>query len=156
MLEREQLIERSLEDVFAFFSDAGNLEAITPPFLRFRIVTPRPIEMAEGTLIDYRLRLFGAPIFWRTRIDVFEPPHRFVDRQLKGPYRLWRHEHTFEPIGGGVRMIDRVEYELPLAPLAPIAHGLFVGRTLNRIFDYRRDRVKELLANNDRLPTNAL
>jgi ligand-binding SRPBCC domain-containing protein len=145
LLEREQTIRRSLEDVFAFFSDAGNLEAITPPFLRFRILTPRPIAMHEGALIEYRLRLFGAPIFWRTRIDVYEPPHRFVDMQIQGPYRLWRHEHTFEPVAGGVRMVDRVDYELPLAPLGPLAHGLFVGRMLARIFDYRRDRVADLL-----------
>jgi ligand-binding SRPBCC domain-containing protein len=146
VLTREQFIPRSLDDVFAFFSDARNLEEITPGFLKFRIATPQPIAMGAGTLIDYRLRLFAAPISWRTLIESFDPPHAFVDVQLRGPYRRWRHEHRFEPAAGGVRMIDRVDYQLPLAPLDRLAHAWFVKRTLERIFDYRRDRVQQLLA----------
>src|SRR5262245_19539074 len=94
-LERTQWIDLPLEEVFAFFADATNLEAITPPWLHFRILTPRPIELAAGTLIDYQLSLFKIPFCWRTRIDSFEPPHRFVDTQIRGPYRFWHHTHEF-------------------------------------------------------------
>lgn len=144
-LLREQLLPHSLQDVFAFFSNAENLEAITPGFLRFRIQTPRPIAMKKGAIIDYRLRLFGAPISWRTRIDDYEPPCRFVDTQIRGPYRKWRHEHLFEAVSGGCRMLDIVDYELPFPPLETAAHALFVGPCLERIFDYRRERVATLL-----------
>ena len=132
-LERSQRLDVPPERAFAFFADARNLEAITPPWLRFRVVTADPITMAEGTLIDYRLRLHGLPLRWRTRIDAWEPPHRFVDTQLRGPYALWEHTHTFAAAGAGaVVMSDRVRYALPL--LAP---AWFVRRDLDRIFDYR-------------------
>jgi ligand-binding SRPBCC domain-containing protein len=146
LLERAQTIQRPLGDVFRFFADAFNLEAITPPFLRFRIVTPPPIVMAAGTTIDYRLRLFGVPFGWRTRIERFEPESGFVDVQIRGPYRLWHHTHTFEPVGATTRMRDRVRYALPLGPLGRLAHAAVVRRTLDSIFDYRRDRVAELFA----------
>lgn len=139
ILERTQFLPRPREEVFAFFEDAKNLEAITPPFLRFRVTTPAPIAMHEGTLIEYRLSLFGVPFGWKTRIDEYEPGVRFVDRQLEGPYRLWRHTHTFEDVAGGTRMTDRVEYELPLGPLGNIAHALFVKRTVAKIFDHRAE-----------------
>ena len=132
-LERSQRLDVPPERAFAFFADARNLEAITPPWLRFRVVTADPITMAEGTLIDYRLRLHGLPLRWRTRIDAWEPPHRFVDTQLRGPYALWEHTHTFAAAGAGaVVMSDRVRYALPL--LAP---AWFVRCDLDRIFDYR-------------------
>ena len=101
VLERSQRLDVPPERAFAFFADARNLEAITPPWLRFRVVTPDPITMRPGTLIDYRLRLHGLPLRWRTRIDAWEPPHRFVDIQLRGPYALWEHTHTFAPAGAG-------------------------------------------------------
>jgi len=145
-LEQTQIIPRPLAEVFAFFSDAYNLEAITPPFLRFRILTPRPIAMAPGTLIDYQLQLFGVPFRWRTRVEEFEPGVRFVDVQLEGPYALWRHTHEFEATAGGTRMRDLVRYALPLGPLGALAHALFVRRTLGRIFAYRRTRIAELFA----------
>ena len=104
--------------MFEFFSDARNLEAITPDFLRFRLITSPPIPMAEGTLIDYRLSLHGAPLRWRTRIEAWVPGQRFVDLQLSGPYRLWRHTHTFEDVPGGTRMSDEVEYRCPSASSA--------------------------------------
>ena len=142
VLEREQRIAAPPAEVFPFFEDAGNLEAITPPFLGFRVVTERPIDMRAGTLIEYRLRLHGIPIRWRTRIESFDPPHSFVDEQINGPYRLWHHTHTFEDDGdGGTIMRDRVRYALPLGPLGSIAHALIVRRDLRRIFDYRQQTV---------------
>lgn len=146
VLERRQRLEHPLDDVFAFFGDALNLEAITPPLLSFKVTTPGPIEMAAGTLIEYRLKLHGIPVKWRTRIEAWEPPTRFADEQLRGPYRLWHHTHSFEPDGSGaVVMTDIVRYSLPLGPLGRIAHALFVRRDLERIFDYRRDAVAERL-----------
>ena len=142
ILEREQLLARPPEAVFAFFGDALNLEAITPPWLGFRVVTPEPIEMAPGTLIEYRLRLHGVPIRWRTTIAVWDPPRRFVDVQLSGPYRMWHHTHDFEPApGGGTLMRDAVRYALPFGPLGELAHRALVRRDLERIFDFRRDSV---------------
>ncbi|MBS0207400.1 MAG: SRPBCC family protein [Planctomycetes bacterium] len=144
-LERLQLIKRPLDDVFAFFSNAHNLEAITPGFLRFQITTPDLIVMQVGTLIDYRLRLLGIPFQWQSRIDCFEPNQRFVDVQTRGPYRRWHHLHEFTTVDGGTLMIDEVDYEMPLGPLGALAHVLSVRRTLDQIFDYRRDRIVELL-----------
>ena len=116
VLERAQVLPGDPEEVFGFFADAFNLEAITPPWLRFRVVTPRPIEMAEGALIEYRLALHRVPVRWLTRIEAWEPGRRFVDVQIKGPYRLWHHTHTFEPADGGTLVRDRVRYALPLGP----------------------------------------
>ncbi len=143
LLERSQLVPAPRAEVFAFFADARNLEAITPEFLRFRLVTPGPIPMAAGTLIEYRLSLYGVGFRWRTRIDVWEPGTRFVDVQLSGPYRLWRHTHSFEDAPGGTRVGDRVEYDLPLGPLGALAHALLVRRALRRIFDHRRQKIEE-------------
>lgn len=144
-LERAQLVPQPLNDVFAFFAAAENLEAITPEFLHFQITTPRPIAMHAGTLIDYRLRLFGVPFNWTTRIELFEPNVRFVDTQLRGPYRLWYHLHEFYAVSGGTLIVDRVDYEMPLGPLGRLARWLSVRETLDTIFDYRRERIVELL-----------
>jgi ligand-binding SRPBCC domain-containing protein len=137
MLERSQVLPGTPEEVFGFFADARNLEAITPPFLRFAVVTPEPIEMRAGTLIQYRLRLHSLPINWLTSIQAWEPPHRFVDVQVRGPYALWHHTHLLEPHADGTLMRDIVRYALPLGPLGDLAHRLFVGRDVERIFDYR-------------------
>ena len=147
LLERKQRIELPIDEAFAFYGDAHNLERITPPLLRFEVVTPRPIEMGVGTLIEYRLRLHGVPVRWRTRIEDWEPPRRFVDVQIKGPYSLWEHTHTFEEDGPGATVIrDRVRYSIPFGPLGEIADRLLVQRDLRQIFDYRRDAVaRELL-----------
>ena len=146
ILAREQLLPGPPDAVFPFFSDAHNLEAITPPWLGFRVITPRPIEMRAGTLIEYRLRLHGLPLRWLTRIDAWEPPHRFVDRQLRGPYRHWRHEHTFAADGrGGTLMRDRVDYSLPLGPLGWLADVALVRRDLARIFDHRAESVARFI-----------
>jgi len=146
-LIREQVLPGTPDEVFPFFADAGNLEAITPPLLRFRIVSPQPMEMRAGVLIEYRLRLRGLPIRWKTRIEVWEPGRRFVDRQLKGPYALWHHTHEFEAVAGGrTLMRDVVRYRLPLGPLGAIAHLLFVRRDVERIFDHRREAVEAMLS----------
>jgi ligand-binding SRPBCC domain-containing protein len=145
-LERTQLIRRPLDEVFEFFSDAGNLEAITPAFLSFRILTPRPIAMRPGTLIDYKIRLLGLPLQWRTQIETWEPPLRFTDTQLTGPYKLWHHTHEFLAVEDGTLMADRVRYQMPAGPLGRIVHALWTERTLTRIFDYRFQKIEELLA----------
>jgi len=139
----EQQLPRRREGVFPFFADAANLQRITPPWLSFRIETPQPIEMRAGTLIDYRLRLHGVPLRWRTRIAVWEPPYRFVDEQLRGPYRLWVHEHLFEPDGDGTLCRDRVTYAVPGGWLV---ESLFVRREIERIFTYRRAALAAALA----------
>jgi ligand-binding SRPBCC domain-containing protein len=146
VLERRQRLGLPAARAFAFYADALNLEAITPPWLAFRVATPRPIAMRAGALIDYRLRLHGIPIRWRTRIEAWEPPRRFVDVQLRGPYALWEHTHTFEPAGDDAVVIsDRVRYALPLGVLGRLAHALFVRRDLERIFDHRQRAVAEAL-----------
>jgi ligand-binding SRPBCC domain-containing protein len=137
-IHREQRLEGTPGDVFPFFGDAANLEAITPPWLGFHVVTPRPIDMREGTLIEYRLKLRGLPISWLTRIEEWVPGERFVDAQLNGPYKLWHHTHEFEADGPDhTLMRDTVRYALPFGPLGEVAHRLFVARDLERIFDYR-------------------
>lgn len=146
VLERAQRLPGTPAEVFPFFADALNLERITPPWLRFRVLSPRPVEMGPGALLEYRLRLHGVPIRWRTRIAIWEPPHRFVDLQLSGPYRLWHHTHTFEREGEGTLMRDLVRYALPLGPLGACAHAAFVRRDVERIFEFRREAVERLPA----------
>jgi ligand-binding SRPBCC domain-containing protein len=124
----------SPDEVFAFFADAHNLERLTPPFLRFEVLTPAPVDMPEGTLIDYRLRLHGLPIRWQSRIVVWDPPHRFVDRQLRGPYGSWVHTHSFQPMQEGTLVTDMVDYAVPGGSLV---QRFFVGPDLEKIFDYR-------------------
>jgi ligand-binding SRPBCC domain-containing protein len=141
ILEREQLLPAAPDEVFDFFSDAHNLEAITPPWLQFRVVTADPIAMRPGTLIEYRLRLHRLPVNWLTRIESWLPGRRFEDRQVRGPYRLWHHRHTFEPCDGGTRVRDLVHYAMPLGALGRLAHAAVVRRDLQRIFDFRRDAV---------------
>jgi hypothetical protein len=144
LLRREQWVPRPPGEVFAFFSRPENLEELTPPLLRFQILTPSPVPMAEGALIDYRIRIFGIPTRWRTLIETYEPGVRFVDVQVKGPYALWRHEHLFEGREGGTLITDRVEYHLPFGPLGTMAHALWIQRTLRHIFDYRQEAVAAL------------
>ena len=144
-LEREQRIALSPADTFTFFSDAHNLERITPGWLRFRVVTAAPLELREGTLIEYRLRLHRVPIRWLTRIQTWEPGRRFVDLQVRGPYRFWHHTHTFTACDGGTLMRDVVRYALPCGPLGGLAHSAFVRRDLERIFDFRRDVIARAL-----------
>jgi ligand-binding SRPBCC domain-containing protein len=141
-LQRAQRLPGTPEEVFAFFGDARNLEAITPPLLQFRVVTPEPITMGAGTLLRYRLKVRGVPVSWLTLIQEWDPPHRFVDEQLEGPYALWHHTHTFSSDGdGGTVMRDVVRYALPLGGLGELAHRVLVRSDLERIFDYRAEAV---------------
>jgi ligand-binding SRPBCC domain-containing protein len=136
----ETVVPAPLETTFAFFSDASNLERLTPRWVRFSIVTPLPIVMRAGLEIDYRIRLHGVPLAWTSLIDVWEPPHRFVDRQIAGPYLWWRHEHRFEAAGSATRVSDEVEY-LPRA--AWMTAGV-VRRDVERIFRYRQDTLRAI------------
>lgn len=143
-LERLQVLTRPREEVFAFFERAENLARITPDFVNFEITTPTPIEMGEGALIDYRIRLFGVPMRWRTRIEEYRSNDRFVDTQVRGPYAVWRHTHLFADVPGGTEMRDIVEYEVPLGLLGSVARRLFVARTLDRIFDHRAEAIAQI------------
>ena len=143
LLRRSQLVARPPNEVFTFFSETTNLEQITPRFLKFQVLAASSATVNEGTMIDYRLRLWGVALKWQSRIEGFEPPRQFVDVQVRGPYRRWRHTHTFEEAPGGTRIVDEVHYEMPLGPLGTLAHALFVGRMLRKIFDYREQAIGE-------------
>lgn len=140
-LHAEVVVPTSLATTFSFFADAANLERLTPPWLNFRIRTPAPVQMAEGAIIDYRIVLYGVPIPWRARIDVWQPGVRFVDRQLAGPYRWWRHEHRFVSEGTSTRVIDHVEY----VPRLSWVSGRLVRQDVERIFRYRQEALPALL-----------
>jgi ligand-binding SRPBCC domain-containing protein len=142
---REQLIERPLDEVFAFFADAHNLERITPPWIGFRILTPGPVEMKPGARFDYRIRLRGVPIRWTSEIVEWNPPVRFVDVQIRGPYRTWEHAHEFEATARGTRVRDVVRYSLPLGWMGEAVRRMFVGADIARIFEYRREALAAAL-----------
>jgi ligand-binding SRPBCC domain-containing protein len=144
-LQRELLVEQPISTVFHFFSKAENLERLTPPWLHFRILTPPPIEMRQGAAIAYQLRVRGIPIKWLTEIERWDPPREFVDVQVRGPYRLWRHTHRFAEVDGGTRMVDIVDYALPFGPVGRLVHWLQVAKDLSAIFEYRQQRVSQLL-----------
>ena len=148
ILNARTFIRQPRMDVFTFFAAAENLERITPPELRFQILTPLPLPMAAGTRIDYRLRLFGIPFRWTTVISRWEPGLGFVDEQVKGPYAKWVHTHSFEETAGGTLVSDEVCYRLPLFPFGEIAYPL-LRLQLRRIFAYRARRLGELLGGGD-------
>jgi hypothetical protein len=143
VLERSQRIDCPLNRVFPFFADARNLDRLTPPWLHFSIRTPTPIDMRPGTRIEYRIRWHGLPLRWLTEIVEWLPERRFVDQQLRGPYRLWHHTHEFEADGDATLVHDRVVYALPFGPLGRLAHALTVRADVQRIFDYRARRIDE-------------
>jgi len=144
LLQCEQWVPIPIEEMFAFFSDARNLEAITPPWLNFSVLSPGRIQMARGAHIQYRLSWHGIPLRWETAITRWNPPHVFEDVQLSGPYRLWHHTHSFESVDGGTRMTDVVRYALPLGIFGRAAHAIAVRRNLEQIFAYRFDRIRVL------------
>lgn len=148
VLRREQRLEAPPEAVFPFFADARNLEAITPPLLRFRLLTPEPIAMGVGTFLQYALRLHGVPVRWDTLIQEWEPPARFVDVQVRGPYRLWHHTHELVALEGGAAtlMRDTVRYSVGFGALGELARRARVVRDLEAIFAFRAERVPALLA----------
>ncbi len=146
-LEREQFIPRPIDEVFRFFSQAENLEEITPPFLKFRILSVDPPELRRGTLIKYRLAWHGViPLRWTTEIVRWDPPYSFADNQLSGPYKLWHHEHCFDARGSGTQMHDTVRYALPFGIIGDIAHGVAVRRDVEEIFEFRERRIRELFS----------
>lgn len=145
ILIRKLTLDLPIEKTFDFFADAGNLEQITPPELKFRITTPQPINIKKGTLIDYKLKLRGFPISWQTLISEWNPPYAFTDEALKSPYKQWIHRHTFtENINGGTDIIDEVRYRLPFEPFGDLMHW-YVKRELDYIFDYRQKTVSQIL-----------
>ena len=141
LLERSQRVPGDVANVFEFFADAYNLEEVTPPWLLFR-VTNAPVPISSGTEIEYSLRLHRIPVRWVSRIEDWDPPRRFSDRQLRGPYRHWHHIHSLEPDGNHVIMRDRVGYSLPLGPLGELLHHAILRRDLERIFNYRREAIE--------------
>ncbi|MFZ0827647.1 MAG: SRPBCC family protein [Verrucomicrobiia bacterium] len=141
----ELWLPRRREEVFPFFAEAQNLETLTPPWLNFEILTPAPVAMYPGALIDYRIRIHGIPIRWRTEIVEWNPPHRFADRQLRGPYALWHHTHTFEARDGGTLCIDAVRYR-PRG--GALTNCLFVRRDVKNIFAFRRERLARIFGGN--------
>ena len=140
-LERAQIVPRGLDETFAFFSDPRNLEAITPPWLHFRILDA-PERLERGSLLRYRLRLYGVPVGWLTEIEAWRPPRGFTDRQLRGPYLLWVHTHRFTPLGAATEIYDNVRYRVAGGPFGP---RRLVGRLVDEIFDYRAERLRALL-----------
>jgi hypothetical protein len=145
-LTRTQMLPASPDELFAFFETPENLARITPPWLGFRILTPSPIAMREGALIDYTVRWLGLRVRWTTLITDYSPPVRFVDQQIRGPYSFWHHTHEFEEVSGGTRMCDTVRYVLPAGPVGTLLHTLLVRRQLEEIFDYRTRIIGELFA----------
>jgi ligand-binding SRPBCC domain-containing protein len=151
-LERTITVDAPLDDVFSFFQDPRNLAGITPAWMGFDLVHVDGGEMRSGFKIVYRIRWLGVGLRWVTRIREYDPPNRFVDVQTSGPYRTWRHEHTFAETASGTRMRDVVRYQLPFGILGDVAHRLIVQRQLRRIFDYRADRIAELFGRRDTGP----
>jgi len=143
-LKTSMTLPLGIDETFAFFADASNLALITPPELSFHILTPQPIEITEGTEIDYRLRLYGMPLAWRSRITNWSPPHRFVDEQIQGPYRLWVHIHRFYEQNGTTTIQDEISYQLPLWPLGEVVYPLVSGQ-LRRIFRFRKQAIWNIL-----------
>jgi ligand-binding SRPBCC domain-containing protein len=151
-LQTQLWLPQPRDRVFKFFADPRNLERLTPDWLHFEILTPAEINLRQGALLDYRLRLRGIPLRWQSEISVWEPPQRFVDRQTKGPYSLWVHEHTFKEQNGGTVVVDRVEYA---APGGRLVDRFFVAPDLKRIFQYRHQVLEELFNSTERRARSA-
>ena len=145
ILKKEQVISQNISTVFDFFSKPENLSVITPPKMNFKIFTPSPIDMKEGTLIDYTINIMFMPIRWRTLITKYNPPNIFVDQQLSGPYSMWHHTHTFEQLGDNETLIkDEVIYSIPFAFIGSIVRYLYIKGELEKIFTYRKNKIEEI------------
>ncbi len=145
ILKKEQVISQNISTVFDFFSKPENLSVITPPKMNFKIFTPSPIDMKEGTLIDYTINIMFMPIRWRTLITKYNPPNIFVDQQLSGPYSMWHHTHTFEQLSDDETLIkDEVIYSIPFAFIGKIIHYLYIKGELEKIFTYRKNKIEEI------------
>lgn len=145
-LRQEQLVNRPRGEVFAFFARPENLQVITPPWLGFVVLTPSPVRMKEGAVIDYTLRPMGLPMRWTSIITEYEAPLRFVDQQLIGPYSYWHHTHTFSETRQGTLIVDEVRYIVPFGPIGRLAHALYVEGALDKIFDYRKSVIEKAFA----------
>lgn len=148
-LKRSQLIKRDRSEVFDFFKSPENLERITPPDVGFVILTPRPIKMHTGAVLDYTIKLLGIKVRWTTLITEYEEPSGFSDISIKGPYSFWHHRHIFEETTDGTVMHDEVTYSLPFGIIGRLAHGLWVRLQLEKIFDYRAEVINEVFSDND-------
>ena len=156
VLRRRQQLEHPLDEVFPFFAAARNLERITPPWLRFEVRTPEPVALEVGAVVDYRLHYRGVPLGWTSQIEVWEPGRQFVDRQLRGPYGLWHHRHTFSVTGGATVIEDEVHYAAPFGALGELAQSLLIERDLQRIFDYRQQAVRRIFDEETSPPATAV
>ena len=141
-----QFIEKPIEVVFDFFSKPENLERITPKNLSFKILTPTPIKMEKGALIDYTIKIIVVPIHWRTYISDYDPPHKFVDQQIKGPYSFWHHTHTFKEVEGGVEIKDKVKYAIPMGLLGRFVHAIYIKNDLKKIFAHRKTVIDDVFS----------
>jgi ligand-binding SRPBCC domain-containing protein len=149
-LERTQVVPISIGEAFEFFSNPRNLERLTPGIVHFQFLKPPPEKVSPGTVLEYRLRLYGLPVKWRTRIETVEPPTRFVDVQDKGPYAWWRHTHSFREVDAHHTEIrDQVEFGMPLGPLGELAYRLLVAGSLRQIFNYREAALRELFPDSE-------
>jgi len=149
-LTRRQIVKKPLHEVFPFFSKPENLQLLNPKNLGFHILSPSPITMREGAIIDYVITIAGFPVRWTTMITCYEPPYRFVDLQLKGPYSYWHHTHTFSETDDGTIITDEVMYSMPLGAIGRIVHGLYVEQQLNTIFDRRSSMIETIFT--DHIP----
>lgn len=145
----EQFLNHSPEKVFDFFKKPENLDSVTPKALGFKILTPSPIRMEKGAVIDYTIRLYGIPMKWKTQISDYQPPHSFTDTQLKGPYRTWIHTHRFIAQADGTLMTDEVQYTIPFEPLSEIGRKLFVEKEIKKIFSYRKEVIAQIFARSE-------
>lgn len=146
LLTRQQHLEYPLEKVFAFFQSPENLALITPPWLNFNVLTPSPVVMKQGAVIDYSIRWVGIPLRWTTGITAYRPPYHFVDEQTRGPYTLWHHTHIFQERDGGTDMLDEVRYALPFGMVGRIVERYVVRRQLDEIFDFRFHAIQKIFS----------
>ena len=153
-LKKQITVQAPINEVFNFFQRPENLDLLTPPWLEFNIMTPQPLAMHPGAVFDYSIKNHGIPMRWTGIIADYDPPHRFVDLQLRGPYAFWHHQHLFEETQDGTQITDLVHYQLPLGPLGKFAHRLFVHRDLEKIFNYRCEKMNTRFRPESKTPTN--